>query len=67
MFILMILASFVIAVIVSVLSSCYVCYNVAVDPKESPQNTLFTVTGIMLLNVLVPFTLGSLTMLWHLT
>ena len=63
----MILASLTIAVIFSALSSCYVCYNVAVDPKESPQNTMFTVTGVMLLNVLVPFTLGSLTMLWHLT
>ena len=67
MIILMIIVSLLIAITVSVLSSCYVCYNVAVDPSDSPQNTLFTVTGIMLLNVLVPFTLGSLTMLWHLT
>ena len=67
MFILMIVVSLAVAVVVSVLSSCYVCYNVAVDPKESPENTMFTITGIMLLNVLVPFTLGSLTMLWHLT
>lgn len=67
MFILMVVASLVVAVIVSVLSSCYVCYNVAVDPKDSPQNTLFTITGIMLLNVLVPFTLGCLTMSWHLS
>ena len=63
----MIVVSLAVAVVVSVLSSCYVCYNVAVDPKESPENTMFTITGIMLLNVLVPFTLGSLTMLWHLT
>ena len=66
MIILMIAASLIIAIVVSVLSSVYVCYNVAVDP-EAATETLTTVTGIVLLNAIVPFLLGCLTSMWYFT
>ena len=66
MIILMIIVSLLIAITVSVLSSCYVCYNVAVETDE-PKSTLTAVSGIVLLNALVPFTLGCLTTMWYLT
>ena len=62
----MILASLTAAIVFSVLSSVYVCYNVSTDP-DSPRETLTTISAVILLNALVPFALGSLTMLWHLT
>ena len=64
MLLLMITVSLIIAITVSVLSSCYVCYNVAVD-TENPRSTLTAVTGIILLNALVPFTLGCFTTMWY--
>jgi len=66
MLILMIIVSLLIAVAVSVLSSCYVCYNVAIDTDE-PKSTLTAVSGIVLLNALVPFALGCLTTMWYLS
>ena len=62
----MIAVSLIIAVAVSVLSSCYVCYNVAIDTEE-PKSTLTAVSGIILLNALVPFALGCFTTMWYLT
>ena len=59
-----IVASLILTVIVNVASSCYVCYNVAVD-TESPKSTLTTVAGIVLLNALFPFFLGCITGLWY--
>ena len=64
MIILMVLASLFIAVAVNVLSSCYVCYNVAIE-SDSPRETLTSVTGIILLNAIVPFSLGCLTYMWY--
>ena len=66
MLILMIAVSLIIAVAVSVLSSCYVCYNVAVDTDDA-GSSLTAVSGIILLNALVPFTLGCLTTMWYLS
>ena len=54
----------VLAVLLNVLTSCYVCYNVAVD-TESPKSTLISVTGIVIINALFPYLLGCLTGLWY--
>ena len=64
MIILMIIVSLLIAITVSVLSSCYVCYNVAIDP-ETPMSTMTTVAGIVLLNAMIPFALGCYVGLWY--
>ena len=62
----MIVASLTITVIVNVVTSCYVCYNVAVDTEE-PKSTLVTVAGIVLLNAMVPFFFGCMTGLWYIS
>ena len=66
MLLLMIIVSLIIAIVVSVLSSCLVCYNVAID-SENPRSTLTTVSGVMVINALVPFILGCMTTMWYLS
>ena len=61
---LMITVSLILSVTISVLSSCYVCYNVAIDP-ETPMSTMTTVAGIVLLNAMIPFALGCYVGLWY--
>ena len=61
---LMILMSLIVTVVVNVASSCYVCYHVAVDP-DTPVPTLVTVTGVVLLNAIIPFTFGCLVGMWY--
>lgn len=60
----MIVLSLIVAITINILTSCYVCYSVAID-TEKPLSTVTTVTGVILINALVPFTLGCLTGLWY--
>ena len=60
----MIAACLIVTMIFNIVSSCYVCYNVAVD-SEAPKSTLTTVAGIVVLNALVPYVLGCATGLWY--
>lgn len=62
---LMIMASIILAVIVNVASSCYVCYNMVMD-DDNPKTTLTMILGIVLLNTIVPYFLGTLTAMWFL-
>ena len=61
-FLIMILA-LSITVLINLLTSCYVCYNVTIDPN-TPGKTLTTVFGIVILNALVPYFFGCMTGLW---
>lgn len=58
--------SVIIAVTINVLTSCYVCYNVAVDDQPH-TTTIATVTAVVLINALVPYMLGCITGLWYIT
>jgi hypothetical protein len=64
MLIFVIIVSLILAVLMNVLTSCYVCYNVAVSP-DAPKTTILTVTGIVILNALFPYFLGCVTGLWY--
>lgn len=60
----MIVMGLILSIIVNVASSCYVCYNVVIEPGK-PNHTLYTISGIVLLNALVPFMFGALVGLWY--
>ena len=62
---LMIVASIILAIIFNVASSCYVCYNMVVD-EDNPKTILSLISGIVLLNTIVPYFLGTLTAMWFL-
>jgi hypothetical protein len=64
MLIFVIIVSLILAVLMNVLTSCYVCYNVAVNP-DAPKTAILTVTGIVILNALFPYFLGCVTGLWY--
>ena len=61
---LVVVVCLILTVIFNVVSSCYVCYNVAVD-SDTPKSTLTTVAGIVVLNALIPYFLGCATGLWY--
>ena len=54
---LMIIIFLVITIAINVASSSYVCFNVDYNP-ERPYATLLTVTGVVLLNTLIPLIFG---------
>lgn len=60
---LMIFLSIIITVTINVLSSCWVCYNIVID-KEHEWNNVIGVVGVILLNAMIPFTLGCVTGLY---
>ena len=60
---LMIFLSIIITVTINVLSSCWVCYNIVIDKEQQLKNVI-SVTGVILLNAMVPFTLGCVTGLY---
>jgi len=60
---LMILASIILAVIVNVISSFYVCFNVT-ETSETASAAITMVSGVVLLNAIFPFFLGCMTALW---
>lgn len=64
MLIFMVLVSLTIAILINVLTSCFVCYNVVIDTNQ-PFSTITTVVGVILVNAMVPFILGCITGLWY--
>lgn len=62
---LMIVASVILAVIVNVISSFYVCFNVT-ETSDNANAAVTMVSGVVLLNAIFPFFLGCLTGLWYL-
>lgn len=62
----MMIASLVISILFNVASSCYICYNVAVQ-TEKPVGIVSTVSGIVLLNALIPFSLGCFVTMWYMS
>ena len=59
----MIVVSLIITIIVNVATSCWVCYGVAID-TEHHWRTIIGVTGIIIINAMVPFILGCITGLY---
>lgn len=64
MLVFVIIVCLIVSILLNVLTSCYVCYNVAVD-EDSPRTTLISVAGIVLINVMIPYFLGCATGLWY--
>ena len=60
----MIALSLLISIIVNVLSSCWICYGVVIDTKQH-WNTILGVTGVILINAMIPFTLGCMVSLLY--
>lgn len=61
---LMIVSSLILTIIVNIATSCYVCYNVALESDE-PKSTLMTVGSLVVINALFPYVLGCVTGLWY--
>lgn len=64
MLVFVIIMSLIFSVLVNIMTSCYVCYNVAID-SEAPLRTLISVAGVVIINALFPFLLGCITGLWY--
>lgn len=63
MLIFVMILALTITVLINIVTSCYVCYNVAID-TNAPGKTLLTVFGVVLLNALFPYVAGCMTGLW---